>query len=275
MNIGGHDIGVCSWSLQDKNFADLAGHLKELGVSHVQLALASLIDLEERELEKGLVPLEDAGINFTAGMIAFEAENYSTIESIRKTGGFALDAVWPVRKKAAIAAGKMAAKMNVPYVSTHIGFVPKAGQPGYRVIRTRVREIAAAFADAGADLLLETGQESAEELREFLETLDSPNVGINFDPANMILYGAGDPIEAIGILGSYIKHVHVKDATPSKKPGVEWGEEVPFGTGQVGPTRFLAALKKIGYSGPLVIEREAGKQRLADVKAAIATLEKA
>src|SRR5438552_2926803 len=80
------------------------------------------------------------------------------------------------------------------------------------------------------------GQEPAEELLEFLHELNAPNVHINFDPANMILYGAGDPIAAVRLLGKHIRHVHVKDATASTRPGVEWGEEVPFGTGQVNPS---------------------------------------
>ena len=86
---------------------------------------------------------------------------------------------------------------------------------------------------------------------------------------------AGEPIAAIKVLGKFIRHVHVKDATASSKPGVDWGEEVPFGTGQVGPQRFLAALHGIGYRGPLVIEREAGNQRMADVRAAIEALQSA
>ena len=95
---------------------------------------------------------------------------------------------------------------------------------------------------------------------------------VNFDPANMILYGAGDPIEAVQTLGRHVRHVHIKDGTASAKPGREWGEEVPFGTGEVGPERFLGALQRIGYRGPLVIEREAGDQRAADVKTAVETL---
>jgi sugar phosphate isomerase/epimerase len=98
---------------------------------------------------------------------------------------------------------------------------------------------------------------------------------VNFDPANMILYGAGDPIEAIRTLGRHVRHVHVKDATASDRPGEAWGEEVAFGTGQVGPQRFLAALHRIDYRGPLAIEREAGNQRMADVRAAIEALQKA
>ena len=125
------------------------------------------------------------------------------------------------------------------------------------------------------ELGMETGQESAGELLEFLDDLDTPNVFVNFDPANMILYGAGDPIDAIRTLGRHVRHVHVKDATASNRPGEAWGEEVAFGTGQVGPQRFLAALHRIDYRGPLAIEREAGSQRMADVKAAVEALRKA
>ena len=139
---------------------------------------------------------------------------------------------------------------------------------------SRITELAQAFFELGVDLLMETGQEPAVELLHFLNDLKVPNVFINFDPANMILYGAGDPIDAIKILGAHIRHVHVKDATPSSKPGVEWGAEVPFGTGLVGAKRFIRALKDAGYSGPLAIEREAGNSRLGDIHLAIETLKK-
>ena len=144
--------------------------------------------------------------------------------------------------------------------------------PGYPKLIERIREIATAFGDLGLDLLMETGQEQANELLQFLNDLSVRNVHVNFDPANMILYGAGDPIEAIQILGRHIRHVHVKDGILSKQPGLKWGEEVPFGAGQVGPVRFLAALKSVGYTGPLVIEREAGNNRLADVRTAIESI---
>ena len=106
---------------------------------------------------------------------------------------------------------------------------------------------------------METGQETAPELLQFLNDLRCQNVKVNFDPANMILYGAGDPIEAIASLGRHIGHVHVKDATLSDAARARRGAtEVPFGTGQVPPKEFLRALDDVGYTGPLAIEREAG-----------------
>ena len=131
------------------------------------------------------------------------------------------------------------------------------------------------FASYDLALLMETGQEKAEELLEFLHDLKRDNVAINFDPANMILYGAGEPIGAIKTLGKFIRHVHVKDATGSAKPGVEWGEEVPFGDGEVPPRAFLDALSNAGYTGPLAIEREAGNNRLTDVATAVESLKAA
>ena len=160
-------------------------------------------------------------------------------------------------------------------VSTHIGFVPPSSDPNYAGMTGRVCEVASELAALGMDLLMETGQEPAPELLQFLNDLRCKNIKVNFDPANMILYGAGDPIEAIGILGRHIASVHVKDAVMSKNPGVDWGAEVPFGTGQVPPMDFLHALHDIGYRGPLIIEREAGATRLADIAFAVETLKSA
>ena len=98
-----------------------------------------------------------------------------------------------------------------------------------------------------------------------------PNLKVNFDPANMLLYDMGDPIRAVEILGPDIHSVHVKDARRPKVPG-QWGEEVPLGQGEVNIPKFVQALKRNGYTGPLVIEREVGDQagRFRDVAAGLA-----
>ncbi len=275
MNIGGHTIGVCSWSLHPKDTADLVTQTKQAGLSHVQLGLAGLSVLDDKRKLHELDHLQAAGIAITGGMVGFQGEDYSTIANIPKTGGFVPDQDWPVRRSITQQAAQLAQDLRLPHISAHVGFVPPRGQGNYQTVRDRIREIADLFAKHNLTLLMETGQEKAEELLEFLHDLNRDNVFINFDPANMILYGAGEPIAAIKTLGKFIRHVHVKDATPSAKPGVDWGEEVPFGTGQIGPKRFLQALHEVGYTGPLCIEREAGNQRLADVKTAIEALKTA
>jgi len=130
-----------------------------------------------------------------------------------------------------------------------------------------LRQVADLFAESGLELGLETGQETAETLSEFLEMVDRPNVGVNFDPANMILYEKGDPIAALRALGPWLKQCHIKDANRTKKSGT-WGEEVPAGTGQVDWPAFFRALAEVGFFGYLAIEREAGNQRLQDIQTA-------
>ena len=272
MNIAGHDIGVCSWSLQPKDTAQLVAGVKELGLSHVQLALGPLLMLDDKRKHFKLGQLRSAGIKLTAGMIAFPGEDYSSIDAIRRTGGYVPDDQWELRRRLSEQAAVLGAELGFKAVTTHVGFVPPKGRPGYDKMLGRVRDVARDFGGHGIELGMETGQESAAELLEFLHDLDTPNVFVNFDPANMILYGAGDPVDAIRTLGRHIRHVHVKDGTASDKPGEAWGEEVAFGTGEVGPKRFLAALDRIDYRGPLAIEREAGNQRMTDVKAAIEAL---
>ena len=115
-------------------------------------------------------------------------------------------------------------------------------------------------------IAFETGQETAELLRRTLDELKCSNLKVNFDPANVLLYDKGDPLRAVEILGPDIRSVHVKDANRPTAPGV-WGEEVPLGRGQVGIPAFVRTLKKVGYRGPLCIEREVGDQegRLRDI----------
>jgi sugar phosphate isomerase/epimerase len=272
MNIDGHNIGVCSWSLGEPNLAATIGRMKELGLEHMQLALNPLLRLDDAARAAELAPLNGSGIQITATMIGFEGEDYSTIAAIRKTGGYAPDAQWPARRKRTVAAADLTRDLNVKLLSTHLGFVPPSNHESYPAMLERLREVSEILAERGLEMAMETGQERASELLQFLNDLNCRNMGVNFDPANMILYGAGDPIEAVGMLGRHIRHVHIKDAVGSDKPGVVWGKEVPFGTGQVGPKRFLAALKEADYRGPLVIEREGGPSRIADVRAAVEAL---
>jgi sugar phosphate isomerase/epimerase len=109
-------------------------------------------------------------------------------------------------------------------------------------------------------------------LDSFLRKLQRANVGVNFDPANMILYDKGNPIDSLKALAPWLKQCHIKDATRTRVPGT-WGEEVPAGTGQVDWKAFFAALSQIGFAGNLCIEREAGQQRVQDIKTAAKLVE--
>ena len=147
--------------------------------------------------------------------------------------------------------------LGVDAVALHLGFIPEdASDPLYGEVVTVTRQICDHCRSNDQRLHLETGQESADGLLRFIAAVDRPNLFINFDPANMILYGSGEPIEALRKVGHLVKSVHCKDATWAAKPGEEWGAEVPLGQGDVGMDSFLRTLAEIGYDGPLTIERE-------------------
>jgi sugar phosphate isomerase/epimerase len=142
-------------------------------------------------------------------------------------------------------------------VALHLGFVPhETGDPLYQQSIDVTRDVCDHCRANGQSLHLETGQETADTLLRFIADVERDNLFINFDPANMILYGTGEPIEALRKVGKYVRSVHCKDGTWAKNPGQEWGREVPLGQGDVGMEKYLATLKEIGYFGPLTIERE-------------------
>jgi sugar phosphate isomerase/epimerase len=135
----------------------------------------------------------------------------------------------------------------------------------------RIQVVAGTFAEKGIELVFETGQETAEDLNAFFDHLDGrgvDNVGVNFDPANMILYDKGEPIDALRQLLPRVRSIHIKDAVRTEKPG-EWGEEKVVGEGEVDWTAFMRVLAEGDYSGDMYIEREWGDSRVADAKTAI------
>jgi sugar phosphate isomerase/epimerase len=139
----------------------------------------------------------------------------------------------------------------------HVGFVPHdRSDPLYNQVIAVTREVCDHCKKYGQALHLETGQEPADALLQFIGDVQRDNLFINFDPANMILYGSGEPIAALKKVGKYVRSVHCKDGKWAKNPGKEWGAEVPLGQGDVGMENYLRALDEVGYTGPLTIERE-------------------
>ena len=149
----------------------------------------------------------------------------------------------------------------------HAGYINRGDSAGFAKLTDRLKYVRDLCADSGVELTLETGQETADDLAEMLSSL--PGVYVNFDPANMILYGKGDPVRAVRILAPWIRHVHIKDAKYSAVPG-EWGAETEWTKGDVGADAFIAALREVGYDGYLAVEREAGDNRAGDIAAAVA-----
>ena len=269
-----NQLAVCSWSLQPTDAADLADKLQATGIQRVQLALDPL--REPSDKWSCVTKLfSSKGITIASGMFGCVGEDYSTLESIRLTGGIAPDSTWEQNWKNIQTTAALAHRLGLKLATFHAGFLPhRRSDKGFAKMLTRLAEVADIFDRAKIMVGLETGQETAPVLARLLEELDRANVGVNFDPANMILYGKGDPIQALHVLGPWIRQVHLKDATATKVPGT-WGEEVPAGQGQVDWKMFFSTLRQLKFEGPIVIEREAGNRRVADIRRAKTVAEKA
>lgn len=262
-------VGVCSWSLRPESPGDLARKAREAGVSWVQLALDPIRRGEWDEGET-VRALEGAGVGIASGMMAMAGEDYSTLERIRETGGVRPDATWDRNLRAARENARLAARLRLTLVTFHAGFIPHGKwDPERTALIRRVAELGRVFGERGVQIGLETGQETAETLIGVLDEL--PGVGVNFDPGNMILYGMGEPVAALRSLSGRVVQAHVKDAVPARAPGA-WGTEVPVGTVAVDWAGFFAALR--GAPCDLMIEREAGEERVADVAAARGVVER-
>ena len=256
-------VSVCSWSLK-QDVHELAESMRKLDIGYVNLAVRPAL---QEGGEKFLQAVREQDWTISSTMIDFPCEDYSTLESIKKTGGIGPDEHWDENRELALGAIDVTAELGAKYLLMHAGFIDHT-QPEYaKRFYDRIRLLADAAGEKNVKFLMETGQETAEELKHFLEKMDHPALRVNFDPANMILYDKGNPLEAIKVLAPWIKHVHIKDALLTETPGT-WGAEVPWGEGEVDSDAFLRTLKEVGFDGALAIEREAGDDRFGDIKKA-------
>jgi sugar phosphate isomerase/epimerase len=266
------ETGVIFWADRDSLAA-----VKSFGVRCGQLGVPGGMELNAAVAAQWRTALDDAGFEVVTVVAAYLGEDYADIPTVQRTVGFIPPEFREARERRTYAVSDFAAALGVKSIACHIGFVPgDHGEPDYIAVRDMVRRICAHAARHGQTFALETGQEPAHVLLNFLKDVGQPNLGINFDPANMILYGTGDPVEALDVLGPHVLSVHCKDGDwPAKDAPGSLGVERPLGSGAVGIPRFLDKLKAIGFRGPLNIEREAENQeeRYRDLRAAVKLLD--
>lgn len=272
MSVSGPELAVCSWSLRPESPEQLAREVTACGLRHIQLALDPIRD-GRWDRDTTVKVLADAGISIVSGMMEMAGEDYTTLETIKETGGVRPDATWSGNLEAARANARLAVDLGLDMVTFHAGFLSTEDDAETHRMLDRLAEIVTIFEEAGISIAFETGQEAAVDLAEHLEALKARGVevGVNFDPANMLLYGMGDPVEAIATLGPHVRQVHIKDADPAETAGT-WGTEVPAGTGSVPWAEFLHAVSRHAPGVRLVIEREAGESRVEDVRGAAAMI---
>lgn len=184
---------------------------------------------------------------------------------------------------------ELAKDLDTDIVTTHIGVVPTdTDNPRYEIMQKACRELAAAADSIGARFAVETGPETADVLKKFLDSLDSKGVSVNLDPANLVMVTGDDPVKAVYTLKDYIVHTHAKDGRKldDREPEIIYGLkpgdplvtspafiELPLGEGDVDFDNYLKALSDIGYNGFLTIEREVGDDPAGDIKMAVRFLE--
>ena len=172
-------------------------------------------------------------------------------------------------------ASDFAKKLEIPAIHTHYGFIPEnPNDPLYKETLEALREVATYLKANGQMMLYETGQETPITLLRAITDVGLDNQFVNLDTANLILYGKGNPLDALDVIGKLVRGIHAKDAICPTDPK-KLGEEVPIGQGKVNFPKLIPRLKQLGYDGPLTIEREiSGPRQAEDIRKEVQYLEK-
>jgi sugar phosphate isomerase/epimerase len=245
--------GIMFWAGRDS-----LEMVRSLGVRYGQLGIPGGMQLTDAAAAQWQTAVASAGVTLVTVFAAYQGEDYTDIPAVAGTVGFVPPDTRAARLARTLAVSDFAAQLGVASIACHIGFVPEhAEHPESVAVRQMVRHVCDHAARHGQSFALETGQEPASVLLGFIRDVDRANLRINFDPANLILYGTGEPIAALETLAPLVISVHCKDGDwPA--PGVPGalGMERPLGKGSVGIARFVRTLRKVGFCGPLNVERE-------------------
>lgn len=169
---------------------------------------------------------------------------------------------------------QLAAELGVKVLAAHVGFIPQEDGDCYRRFRDDMRRFLEFCQNQDQTFIFETGQEPVAVLEKFLRDLDMPNIGLNFDPANLLIYNFDDPAELVEKLGQYVVNMHIKDGCRPTRPAT-LGCECFCGEGDAHVAELVKRLyREHGYAGPLVIEREIEEeQQMIDIVKTVKLLE--
>jgi L-ribulose-5-phosphate 3-epimerase len=165
-----------------------------------------------------------------------------------------------VRMRALKMSADIAVAVGVPAIHTHCGFIPEdPNDPIYPQAVAAVKELAGYCKERGISLLCETGQETPITLLRLIDDVGTGNVFVNLDVANLILYGKGNPVDAMEVIGPLVRGIHAKDGRFPTNPR-ELGLETAIGEGKVDFPKFFEQLRRVNYRGSMMIEREVGQE---------------
>jgi sugar phosphate isomerase/epimerase len=247
----------------------------EMGIRAIQLLFDERY-ADEAGAQRVASAAAQNDLEITTIFCGFPGESYNDVPTIHRTVGLVPAETRAERIALIDTISRFAQHLNVNRVAAHIGFIPDDEQDEEFVVLVKITaDICQLLASRGQDFALETGQEKAATLKRFIESVEAQgqkNLRVNFDPANMILYGNDDPIAATPLLLPWIDGVHCKDGvwpTEAQKTSGLLGAEVPWGDGDVNAEAWLTSLVQSGFRGPFTIEREVAREEQSrDVTAA-------
>ena len=240
--------------------------MREMGFDNCQLNSWNVSILTDEKAEEVKALTAEYGITITAYWAGWSGPARWNFTE----GPVTLGIVPPEYRAARVAELKAGAdfakKIGVTDVITHAGFLPEnPTDPTYPEILETIRDLAEHMKKNNQWFLFETGQETPVTLLRFIEECGTGNIGINLDSANLILYGKANPVDALDVIGPYVRGIHAKDGL-YPTGGMNLGREVKVGTGKVNFPAFVKRLKEVGYDGALSIEREiSGEQQIRDI----------
>lgn len=250
------EVGMVFWPGCGR---DTLAQVVAMNVTCGQMVLAGDVELTPEFTAQCKQELATANFKVVTCFAAYNGEDYADIPTVEASVGFIPIATRAERLARTLALSDFAAALGVASIACHIGFVPHdKANANYIAVLDMVRRVCDYAAAHGQTFALETGQEPANVLLDFFEDVARTNLKINFDPANLILYGSDEPLPALKLLAKHVASVHAKDGNwPDKaKPG-SLGHETRLGDGSVNMQAFVNTLKEVGYNGTLCIEREA------------------
>ncbi|MBS1823073.1 MAG: sugar phosphate isomerase/epimerase [Acidobacteria bacterium] len=266
------EIGLVVWA--EGTAEETLKFVTDFGLRSIQLGVPPTLNCASAVVD-WKTALSTSPVIVTSAVCSYAGEDYSDLATVHESVGFTTGRYRAERIARTKEVARFAHELGVRAVSCHIGFIPaERSEPLYGELVALTQEICTDLAANGQDFVLETGQESAKVLLGFLADVGKENLKVNFDPANMVLYGSGDPLEALGLLQSHVLSVHCKDGRSPVPGSGLLGKECALGDGEVDFPGFLKTLKGFNYSGVLTIEREEQDpvQRAADIRTAISRL---
>jgi len=259
-------LGTMVLITEDTNSKESIKEVAELGLQTCQISCTAefMIDkLKPKEIRK---VSKEFGIEISSFFLVFKGQVYNRLEEGASTVGFIPEEFRAKRLELAKRFSDLVCEIGVRSITSHVGAIPNDPKnPLYLGFIPVMKKFVEYCQKNGQIFCFETGQELPSTLKRTIIDIGLENIGINLDPANLILYGMAHPLDAVEILGEYVRGMHAKDALwPNRNEGL--GIEVPFGKGEVDFPLLFSRLKEKGFKGPVTIEREiSGEQQKKDI----------